>query len=498
MADYDVIVIGAGCGGLAAGSLLALQGRKVLVIEQGDRVGGCCSTFEKDGFHFDVGASVVEEIQPIETAFEMLGTSLAGEVELIPCDPVMSFIYRDGSRVSYPGSIEETARVISGLSPPDGESFLRFADYFRGLTDVLMRGFFVSPATSFGDLFRLAADSPGLLKYAPLFVKSYQDVIKKYFKSEAVQRTMAYQSLYLGLPPELVCGLFALLPYSEHEGVWYPRGGMIQIPLALQRRGEKFGMETRLGTLALQVLVKNGRAAGVLLEDGDEITADIVVSDINAKKLYLEMIGPEHLPWLARFGMRSYEYSKSVPMVYAGLDYEPPLDSHHSIVAVSLEEVNDYWWKNARKGVLPERSFGLICWPTRSDPGLAPDGRHALNLIPEGFYDLAGTDWDTEKRAFVERTIDYLDGFAIPGLKEHVVVSDCATPLDFERRLLMPYGAIYDIQEDITGQTVFRPSARSRSVKGLYLAGNSTHPGGGVPTVIASGVIASRLIDRYE
>ena len=340
--------------------------------------------------------------------------------------------------------------------------------------------------------------SPALLRYAPLFVKSYQDVIKKYFKSEDVQRTMGYQSLYLGLPPELVSGLFALLPYSEHEGIWYPRGGMIQIPLAFQRCGEKFGMETRTGARVIQVLVRNGRAAGVLLEDGTEITSGIVVSDVNAIKLYLEMIGERQLPWLARVGMKSYEYSKSVPMVYVGLDARPELEAHHSIIAVSLEEVNDYWWNNAKKGVLPERTFGLICWPTFSDPALAPEGHHALNLIPEGFYDLEGTDWDTEKQGFIERTIDDLDSYAIPGLREHVVLTDAATPLDFERRLLMPKGAIYDIQEDFTEQTIFRPSARSRSVKGLYLVGNSTHPGGGVPTVIASGIIASKLIDRYE
>ena len=291
MADYDVIVIGAGCGGLSAGSILASQGRKVLVLEQSDRVGGCCSTFEKEGFHFDVGASIVEEIQPTEIAFEMLGTKFQDEVDLITVDPMMSFIYKDGSKVTYPISIEGTAEVMSKMSPEDGESFRKFTKYFKGFTEVLMKGFFVSPATSMTDMMRLVVNSPALMKYFPLFVQSYQDVIKKYFKSEAVQRTMAYQSLYLGLPPELVSGIFAVLPYSEHEGIWYPRGGMIQIPLAFQRCGEKFGMELKMGARVVQVVVRNRRVAGVLMDDGTEITADIVVSDINAIKLYLEMIG---------------------------------------------------------------------------------------------------------------------------------------------------------------------------------------------------------------
>jgi phytoene desaturase len=273
---------------------------------------------------------------------------------------------------------------------------------------------------------------------------------------------------------------------------------MIQIPMALLKCGMRVGLELRVDSRVGRVLVSGGRVAGVALADGTEITAPIVVSDINAKTLYLDLVGERHMPWLARAGIKSYEYSKSVPMVYVGLDYEPPLEAHHSVIAVSAEEMSDYWYNNVSKGILPEKEFGLICWPTRSDPGLAPDGHHVLNLIPEGFYDLAGTDWDREKEGFLERTIDYLSGFAIPGLKDHVVVSDCSTPLDFERRLLLPRGAIYDLQQDITSQTVFRPSARSRSVKGLYLSGNSTHPGGGVPTTIASGIIAAALIDRYE
>src|SRR4030042_4060013 len=98
MADYDVIVIVAGCGGLTAAALLAKQGRKVLVLEQGDRVGGCCSTFEREGYRFDVGATILEIIDPINAAFEMLGTSLREEVDLEPCDPVYNVIFAAGSR----------------------------------------------------------------------------------------------------------------------------------------------------------------------------------------------------------------------------------------------------------------------------------------------------------------------------------------------------------------------------------------------------------------
>lgn len=498
MADYDVIVIGAGVGGLCTAALLAKQGRRVLVLEQSDGIGGCCSTFEKDGFHFDLGASVVEEIQPIEIAFEMLGSTFKKEVDLIPCDPMMSYISRDGSRITYPISLEETAKIIADISPEDGRSFSKFAGRFHGMTETLMKGFFVSPADTMIDMARTLIKMPELVKYFPLFVNSYQDVVKSYFKNERIRETMAYQCLYLGLPPELVPGLFALLVYSEHEGVWYPRGGLIQIPRAFQRMGEKLGMEVQTGKRVGKVMVRDRQARGVVLDDGTGITASVVVSDINAKTLYLDMIDEDQLPRLARWGIKSYEYSKSVPMIYLGLDYEPPLDAHHSVATVPMEFINDYWWNTVKKGKILKEMFGLICWPTHEDPSLAPEGHHVLNLIPESSYYLSDTNWDAEKEAFLERTIEYLSRSAIPGLSDHVVVAECSTPLDWERRLLLPHGAIYDLQTDILSETVLRPSARSKAIKNLYLVGNSVHPGQGVPMVTASGVIAANLIEKYE
>jgi phytoene desaturase len=309
---------------------------------------------------------------------------------------------------------------------------------------------------------------------------------------------MAYQALYFGLPPNLVPGPYAMVPYSEHVGIYYPRGGMIRIPEALRRVGEQLGMEVRMKTRVDKVMVFRGRAVGVTLADGTDITADIVVSDINAKTLYLDLIGAEHLPPPVVRGIKSYKLSLSVPMVYLGLDAAPDLNSHHSVIAASPEDVNRYYYDQLLPGRLNDENFGLICWSTHTDKSLAPRGRHVLNLIPQGFYHLADTDWDAEKPRFIERTINSLSKNAIPGLKDHVVVADCATPLDFERQLLLPEGAIYCLQEDLAAQAVFRPATKSKSVRGLYVVGSSTHPGGGVPSTIASGYIAAGIIEKTE
>jgi phytoene desaturase len=497
MADYDVIVIGAGCGGTTAAALLAHQGRSTLLLEQSDRIGGCCSTFERDGFKFDLGATILEIIQPLESVFGELGTTLQAEIDLIPIDPIMSILFPDGERVTYPLSVEQTGEMIRSISPDDGLRWPDYVAFCQKLMEVALDTFFVMPANDLSDMLATGKKNPRLLKLLPVFMSSYEDIIRKFFQHERVLQTLGRQAYYFGLPPALAPGLFAMIPYAEHCGVYYPRGGMIQIPSAIQRVGERFGLETRLGMKVDEILVQDRRAIGVRLADETEITSSLVVSNINARYLYSELIGLEHLPRLARRGIQSYNYSVSVSMIYVGLDYTPPLASHNSMIAVSPEEMNRYWWENVKPGILPRQPFGLICWPTHSDPSLAPKKKHVLNLITEGFYHLRDTDWDREKSAYIERSLGYFDKF-IPGLVEHAQVVECSTPLDFERRLNLPEGALYSLQQDLPAMSVFRSSAKSKSIQGLYLVGSYTHPGGSVPATIASGRIAAHLIERYE
>ena len=199
---------------------------------------------------------------------------------------------------------------------------------------------------------------------------------------------------------------------------------------------------------------------------------------------------------MARKGIKSYNLSKSTPYICLGVDYEPPLDAHHTLYTKPIEFMNKFWWEKYRIGIAPkpEEQFGLICWPTKADPSLAPKGHHIIALDFQGPYNLKDNDWDSFKEEFSEGLIDFLSKDVMPGLKDHVKTMVISTPKDFERRLLNPGGAFYCFQQDISAQTVFRPASKSKSIKNLYLTGASTHPGGGVPTVMASGIVASNQI----
>ena len=215
----------------------------------------------------------------------------------------------------------------------------------------------------------------------------------------------------------------------------------------------------------------------------------------------MDMIGREHIPWYVWRGISSMVLSMPCPMIYLGLDYEPPLDAHHTLTLAGPKTMNDFWSEYYVKDKLFEvdgkpEIMGLISWASKIDPTLAPEGKHVLTHMGMAPYNLAGNDWDRFKEPYIGMAIDTIEKYIVPDLSKHVVYRDMATPKDLERMLLTPGGAVYGIQTDLSHMAVFRPANRSKCIKHLYLAGASTHPGGGVPAVAAGGIITGGLVTR--
>jgi phytoene desaturase len=496
VADYDAIVIGAGLGGLTAGALTASSGMKTVVLEQADEIGGCCSTFNVDGYSFDVGASIVEVTRPMERLFELLGRNLSDYVDLIPCDPIYSFILEDGRRFAYPKDIDETTEVIRQIAPEDVEGWKRFSSMGMRMIEEMMDAVMLSPLNTMGEAMSMALKNPQVMKFLPIFLRTHQGVVRSYYKNPIIQSSVAYQSYFAGAPPELGSGIFGFIALSEHLGIYYPRGGMKAIPDAMAKAGGEHGLEVRTGTKAERILVENGTAFGVELEDGTVMTSRVVISNVNAQVTYLKMVRPENLSRWATRAIATYEPSMPCPMIYVGLDKEPELDAHHTVVTGSIEAMNEVWNDYYKLGIIPRTAMSLVCWPTHADPSLAPDGHHILNFLcnaPAPYAPL-GDNWDRLKDWYREEALKELERYVLPDVRDHLKLMEVSTPLDFERRLLQPQGSIYGLFSDLTTLAMFRPNSRSRAVRNLYLTGSSTHLGGGVPTTIASGIITSGYV----
>lgn len=498
MKDYDAVVIGAGLGGISCAAILAKRGYKTLVCENASQVGGCCSSYDSEGYRFDIGASVVELSWVIDEVFRKLDRRTSDYIDMIPIEPIYGFMTADGKRFSYPVDIGETREIIKSLSEEDAINWDRFSE---AGSELMVEGFsqtMTRPLQSMGDLIKMGIQSPKMAKYMKHFFLNFETTLCSYFSSDIIRASMSLQSYFIGLPPALCPGYVAFLAYTEHEGIFYPKGGMIEIPKSIARAFEECGGEIRLNSTVSKVLTESGRACGVELEDGTQITSNVVVSNINAKTLYLELVGEEKLPVWAKRAIKSIEVSMPSPMIMLGLDAAPDLDAHHTICYTTLDDMNSVWFDDYLNNRIPEFGAGLISWPTHADPSLAPEGHHCLNMIAFAPYEPAIGSWDEIKEQYLESQFEVLERNFGLNIRDHVKVAKVNTPKDFEKLLRHPRGAVYGLQSDITCSAAFRPRSRSKVIKGLYLTGASTHLGGGVAPTIGSGVVAADFIEKDQ
>lgn len=493
--DYDAVVIGAGLGGLSTAAILQKNGLRTLVCENTGWVGGCCSSMELEGYKFDIGASVVELAWILDEFFAAVGKRTSDYLDMIPVDPIYGFFTADGKRFTYPVDKDATREVIAGFSDEDARSWDRFSKIGSDIITGAFGPIMTKPFMTFGDAMKLSSSNPSMVKYVRYMLMNFESTLKSFFSDDKVCASMSLQSYFVGLPPALCPGYIAFLAYSEHEGIFYPRGGMIEIPDSIRRVFEENGGEIRFESRVGKVLIEGRRAVGVELTDGTRIRSRLVVSDINARTLYLEQVGRENLPGWAVKAIESYEVSMPAPMIMLGLKSRPDLDAHHTFCYTTLDEMNAIWFDDYRARKLPDRGFMFISWPTHADPSLAPEGHHCLNMVTFAPYELAEGDWDDLKERYLETQLDLLEKrFGLEGIRDEITVVKVNTPKDFARMYLHPGGAVYALQNDITASAFFRPRLRSKAVKGLYLAGASTHFGGGVPPTIGSGIAASSLV----
>lgn len=494
MMDYDVLVIGAGAGGLSAGASLASRGLKTLVLEQNNFVGGCCSSFENQGYYFDVGACIIELPRIHDWFYRGLGLRREDYLTFLKNEPIYELVdVLSGERVLVPSSLEGFAEIIARHSTRDARTFLDFMRRQFSVVDRFCDIILTTPQGRFRDLFKVFARYPRILTKMKYVMTPYGKLMNELFEHPYTHRLLTTYSVIGGLPPSKQTSLMMWLCYTEHdEGMLYPRGGMGAVPRGMARALTDLGGELRLGAKVKKIILDKKKARGVMLSDGTRITSRAVVSNANAKVLYEEMIGEENVPDVVIRGLNSYDYSPSCTIGYLGLDYRPRLNAQHMIGLVSPELVEGFWSNIYSRDVPVAEGVGLVSSPSYMDPSLAPDGCCGLSFINMAPSKPRGRSWDDIKWDYLDRGINMLDAMYLPGVKDHVAFKTIATPQDFESRLSIPHGSIYAFSMDMLSQMTFRPSNASRCIKDLYLCGASTHMGS-VPGAVCSGMMAADL-----
>ncbi len=528
-----IVVIGAGLGGLAAAARLAATGHAVTVCEQSDVIGGKLGRYERDGFVFDTGPSLLTLPAVYRDLFLKTGAPLEDVLDLTPVDPVCHYRFADGIELDLPnvsrGQI--AAAWDDALGDGAGADWACFMERAARIWDATREPFLesalegpralVSQARRFGDLRTIAP------------WRSLRGLGRQYLRHPHQRTFLDRYATYTGSDPRRAPAALATVPFVEQAfGAWYIPGGLYRLGEAVYQRAVECGAQVRLGADVTQVLLDgSGRAAGVRLRGGEELDADLVVANADASHLYGDLLdggaaGQSHAAGQGRAAgqsrgagqgaaaLRRVQPSLSGVVVLLALRGRTPGLRHHTVLFPG--DYDDEF--DSVFGTGPHRLTGprpvpdpTIYISAPDDPALRPDDdseawfvlvnapRHvaggtpapAAGLIPRGHR---GIDWTAPGLA--DRYADtILDVMAARGLdvRDRVRWRVVHTPADLERQTRSVGGSIYGTSSNGARAAFLRPANRS-PVPGLFLVGGSSHPGGGLPLVGLSAAIVADLI----
>lgn len=480
-----IVVIGAGLAGLSTALHLAGQGREVVVVDQRDQVGGVCGQLQltsADGgtYTFDTGPTVMTMPDLLDDAFSAVGESRRDWVSLRKLDPGYRAVYADGSRIDVLDTIEGTADSIEKACGADeAAGFRDFAAFASKLYDVEYSTFIDHNIDS-----PLSLLAPDLLRLSAMGgFRTLAGKVAQYLKDPRTQKLFSFQALYAGVAPTAARALYAVITYMDSvEGVYFAEGGMHALASGLAGAADKHGVEFRLGTAVQRVVLDGRRATGVVLSDGERITADAVVVTADPDIATQDLFG-------RRRPVRPRRHSPSCLLLHVGGNVPNPYDAHHTIHFG--EAWDSTFTELTRSGRLMSDPSILVTNTSRSAPELVPADRQSYYILAPTPNLTAGIDWDSVKAPYTAEVLKALEarGYDWSGVE----VQEGVSPLDWAQQGL-PAGTPFSLAHTMTQTGPFRPANFPRRYDNVVFAGMGTTPGVGVPMVLVSGKLAAQRI----
>jgi phytoene dehydrogenase-like protein len=508
--SYDVIVAGGGHNGLVAAAYLARAGRRVLVCEARELVGGCAVTEEIwPGYRVSTASYLVSLMQ--QKVVDDLELPRYGYL-VDAKDPAFFSAFPDGRHLFMWQDRARTLAEIAKFSKKDAERYPAYEEYLEGLARVIEELLLVTPPdfpphgiagklefVKLGAKFRKLgkAEMLGLVK---VFTASAADFLDEWFESEQLKVTLATDGV-IGANggPRSPGTAYILLHHcmggvNGHRGLWgFVRGGMGAVSEAIAAAARAAGAEIRVNAPVAKILVKGNKARGVALASGEEIAAKAVASGIDPKRTFLRLMDRGDLPEDFVAALEKYRCEGTSCKINLGLSGLPdftacpgaPGPQHRATMHIcpSVDYI-ERAWDDAKYGRPSERPLIEMTVPTMYDPTLAPAGKHIMGLFLQyAPYTLKGATWDAERDKFADRVIDIIAEYA-PNIKDVIEHRQVLAPPDLEERFGLTGGNIFHGEMGVDQMFCFRPLAgwaRYRTpVKHLYLCGSGAHPGGGV------------------
>ena len=483
----DVVVIGGGVGGLSAAIRLAAAGKRVAVLEQNAAVGGKMSQIEQDGFRWDTGPSVITMRGVFEELFAAANRRLDDYLTLLPVEPLTRYFYPDGTRIDATRDLTHMAEQLAALDERDVEGYFDFLEYAARLHRITSPVFVYNHPPTLRTF--LGVPVSDMVRVDPWL--TMDQAIRRRVHSPQIRQLLARFATYVGASPYQAPATLSVIAHVELTGgVWYPRGGIYQIAAAMARLADELGVEIHVQTPVAAITVEQGAATGAVTADGRRFTADAVIANVDVTTVYEHLL-PQELAPRRRTALRQRETSCSGYVLLLGVEGKHDQLAHHNIFFNRdyRSEFDDIF----RRGVPPQDPTVYVAITGKSDPSHAPPGCEnwfvLVNAPPLG----TGFDWAQQEAAYRTLVLETLARFGLD-IRTRIRSEHRLTPADISRLTGAWRGALYGISSNQALNAFRRPHNRCPDVRGLYFAGGTTHPGGGVPMVTLSGKVAAELV----
>lgn len=485
--SLKAIVIGSGVAGLASAIRLALQGIEVTVFEKNNYPGGKLSDFEMNGYHFDAGPSLFIQPENIEELFTLAGENINGYFQYSPVNVACNYFYEDGTRLTAYTDKEKFAVELKeklGEDPAQVYKYLKQSEKLYNNVGTIFLNYSLHKLKSFKAPL-LKAIRTAKRKY--LFSTLHKINVTTFTNPQAVQLFNRYAT-YTGSNPYKAPGMLSMIPHLEYNaGTFYPKGGMISITNALHNLAVKKGVQFNFNAAVQRIITHEGKVNGVVVTN-ENIKADIVVSNMDVYGTYRFLLND-----LSKAGkLLKQERSSSALVFYWGINkIFPQLDLHNILFSKDYKAEFDYLF--IYKKIYSDPTI-YINITSKCEPGIhAPQGKENWFVMVNAPANY-GQDWEVYKQAYKANIIEKLNRILQTNIEPFIETEQILDPVLIEEKTASFMGSLYGTSSNSRMAAFLRHPNFSKTIKGLYFAGGTVHPGGGIPLCLKSAKITGEMV----